>query len=262
MVKRKITLSVVVPVYNEFGNIQQFHEKLLKTMTKCRSSFEIIYVDDYSTDGTFEWLSQGSIQPTVKVLRKVGDTCKAYSLIQGFNNASGSIFVMIDGDLQYPPEKIPELVQGLKDADVVVAERKDYNDGFLRRLLSKGFRNVFGKMLFGLKTDIQSGMKAFTKEVYQTVQAEPSSPWTFDLEFLYRARQAGYVIKGISITFSARMHGESKINVLRQSTEIGFNALAIKLKKAFYLPISPVDASMRGVGGGHKKKKNINHKTY
>jgi len=82
MVKRKITLSVVVPVYNEFGNIQHFHEKLLKTMTKCRSSFEIIYVDDNSTDGTFEWLSQISINPTVKVIRKNGVQGKAYSLIQ------------------------------------------------------------------------------------------------------------------------------------------------------------------------------------
>ncbi len=261
MVKRKITLSVVVPVYNEFGNIQHFHEKLLKTMTKCRSSFEIIYVDDNSTDGTFEWLSQISINPTVKVIRKNGVQGKAYSLIQGFNNASGSIFVMIDGDLQYPPEKIPELVQGLKDADIVVAEREDYNDGVLRKTLSKGFRTIFGKMLFGLKTDIQSGMKAFTKEVYQTVQTEPSSPWTFDLEFLYRARQAGFVIKGVPITFSERMHGESKINVLRQSMEIGFNALAIKLKKAFYLPILPVDTTMRGAGVGHKKKKYITHTT-
>jgi len=261
MVKRKITLSVVVPVYNEFGNIQQFHEKLLKTMTKCRSAYEIIYVDDHSTDGTYEWLSEVSIQPAVKVLRKSGIKGKAYSLIQGFNNASGSIFVMIDGDLQYPPEKIPELLQGLKDADIVVAERKDYNDGLLRRMMSKGFRNVFGKMLFGLKTDIQSGMKAFTKEVYQTVQTEPTSPWTFDLEFLYRARQAGFVIKGMPITFSARTHGESKINVLGQSMEIGINALRLKLKKAFYLPIRPVDNTMRGAGVGHKKRKYITHTT-
>jgi len=176
MTRRKITLSVVVPVYNEFGNIQQFHQRLLKTLSKCRSGYEIIYVDDYSTDGTYEWLKEVSIEPTVKIIRKSGVKGKAFSLIQGFNAASGTIFVMIDGDLQYPPEKIAELVQGLKDADIVVAERKDYNDGKIRKFLSSGFRTIFGKMLFGLKTDIQSGMKAFTKEVYQTVQCNPRSP--------------------------------------------------------------------------------------
>ncbi len=261
MVKRKITLSVVVPVYNEFGNIAQFHQKLLKTMSNCRSGFEIIYVDDNSTDGTFEWLSKISMQPTVKLLRKEGTKGKAFSLIQGFAAAAGDILVMIDGDLQYPPEKISELVQGLKDADVVVAERKDYHDGKVRRFLSSGFRNVFGKMLFGLNTDIQSGMKAFTREVYETVRNQPRSPWTFDLEFLYRARQAGFVIKGIPITFSARKHGESKVSVISQSAEIGLNALYIKLKRAFYLPIQPENDSMRGAGVGHKKKRYITHTT-
>src|SRR5260221_6785639 len=120
MVKRKMRLSVVIPVYNEFGNIRQFHEKLLKTMSKCRSSYEIIYVDDNSTDGTYEWLSDVALQPTVKLLRKHSAKGKAFSLIQGINHAVGAIFVMIDADLQYPPEKIPELIQGLKDADIVV----------------------------------------------------------------------------------------------------------------------------------------------
>ena len=261
MVKRKITLSVVIPVYNEFGNIAQFHQRLLKTMSKCRSGYEIIYVDDNSTDGTFEWLSEVSMQPTVKLFRKEGTKGKAFSLIQGFAQATGDIFVMIDGDLQYPPEKISELVQGLKDADIVVAERKDYYDGKLRKFMSKGFKHIFGKMLFGLQTDIQSGMKAFTREVYQAVQSQPRSPWTFDLEFLYRARQAGFTIKGMPITFSAREHGESKVGVIGQSAEIGLNALYIKLKRAFYLPIKSEDGTMRGAGVGHKKKRYITHST-
>ncbi|HSX09996.1 MAG TPA: glycosyltransferase [Candidatus Saccharimonadales bacterium] len=261
MVKRKINLSVVVPVYNEIGNIAQFHQKLLHTMSLCRAGFEIIYIDDNSTDGTYEWLQGVAIEPTVKILRKDGIQGKAYSLIQGLNSAVGDILVMIDGDLQYPPEKISELVQGLKEADIVVAERKDYHDSKLRKFLSNGFKTLFGKMLFGLQTDIQSGMKAFTREVYETVKSKPRSAWTFDLEFLYRARQAGFVIKGMPITFSARAHGESKVNTISQSAEIGLNALYIKMKRAFYLPIKPEEDTMRGAGIGHKKRKYITHTT-
>lgn len=254
--------SVVVPVYNEIGNIAQFHAKLINTLQAYKRSYEVIYVDDLSTDGTFEWLKDVSDDKSVKVIRKEGTRGKAYSLIQGFNVAQGDAFVMIDGDLQYPPEKIPEMIDKLSDADIVVAERKKYNDSALRKFLSSGFRTVFGKMMFGLKTDIQSGLKAFTKEVYQTIQFQPVSPWTFDLEFLYRSRQAGYSIKNVSITFAPRLNGESKVNVLNQSLEIGMNALSIKMKqRKLYLPIKPEGNTMRGAGVGYKKRKYITHTT-
>jgi len=261
MTKKKQTISVVVPVYNEFGNIQDFHQELLRTMTKCRSSYEIIYVDDYSNDGTYEWLSSVAVEPIIKVVRKNGIKGKAYSLMEGFNIATGAVLVMIDGDLQYPPEKIPEFIKELTKADIVVANRTDYNDGKLRKILSNGFRTFFGKMLFGLQTDIQSGMKVFTRQVYETVKNQPVSPWTFDLEFLYRARQAGFTIKNIPITFAPRRHGESKINVVGQTLEIGLNALYVKLKRTLSLPIKPEGTTMRGAGIGYKKRKYITHTT-
>lgn len=260
MVRRKQSLSVVVPVYNEIGNIEQFHHKLLQTLEKYHAAYEIIFVDDHSTDGTFEWL-QNVVTPSCKVFRKSGIKGKAYSLVQGFQAATGDILLMIDGDLQYPPEKILDFVKELNHADIIVAERKDYNDGLVRKALSGAFRTVFGKLLFGLSTDIQSGMKAFTREVYETVKSDPSSPWTFDLEFLYRARQAGFTSKSLPITFAPREHGNSKVKVLAQTLEIGLNALSIKLKRVFYLPIQPENGTMRGAGIGHKKKKYITHTT-
>ena len=260
MVKNKQSISIVVPVFNEYGNIKQFHHQLHKTMSRCPAPYEVIYVDDNSTDGTFEWL-ENLPDPHVRVVRKDGIKGKAYSLIQGFSIANGSIFVMIDGDLQYPPEKIPALVKELNEADVAVANREKYEDSSVRKFFSNGFRQVFGKMLFGLNTDIQSGMKAFTREVYETVHTKAMSPWTFDLEFLYRARQAGYTIKNVPITFSSRKHGESKINLLNSVFEIGSNALYIKLKRTFYFSIKPEDESMRGAGLGHRKRKYITHTT-
>ncbi len=261
MSKKLHTISIVVPVYNEIGNVVHFHEKLLKTLDHYNKPFEIIYVDDHSTDGTYEWIKSVSTDSTIKLHRKHGTKGKAYSLIEGFKIASGDTLVMIDGDLQYPPEKIPALIDALNDADIAVANRKDYKDSKVRKLMSSGFRTLFGKMLFGLSTDIQSGLKAFTREVYETVQLQPSSPWTFDLDFLYRAKQAGYTIANVPVTFSPRLQGESKVNVLRQSWEIGWNALGIKFKRAFYLPVLPEPGSMRHAGIGHKKKKYITHTT-
>src|SRR5579872_5633303 len=125
------SISIVVPIFNEIGNIKQFHQQLQKTMSRCLTPYEIIYIDDFSTDGTFEWLESIS-DSSIKVIRKDGVKGKAFSLIQGFKCAAGSVLVMIDGDLQYPPDKIPALVKELKDADVVVANRESYHDTKLR----------------------------------------------------------------------------------------------------------------------------------
>lgn len=257
----KQKISVIVPVYNEIGIIKQFHQELLTALENYKTSFEIIYIDDNSSDGTYEWLQNVAVYSSVIVFKKQGIKGKAYSLLEGFEKASGDVFVMIDGDLQYPPEKIPEMVDELGDADLVIANRKSYNDTKLRKFLSRGFRTVFGKMLFGLKTDIQSGLKVFTREVYNTVKFQPVSPWTFDLEFLYRSQQAGFKIKDVPITFAKRQIGASKMNVMKQSYEIGANALRIKLNNQKHYPIVPENGTMRGAGLTYKKKKYITHTT-
>ena len=255
------TVSVVVPVYNEIEVIKQFHATLLKTLRDLKKSYEIIYVDDNSTDGTYEWLQSVSMENSVIVVRKDGTKGKAYSLIQGFDMAKGDAFVMIDGDLQYPPERIPALLKALEKHDIAVAERKKYKDSMMRKMMSRTFRHLFGKMLFGLKTDIQSGLKAFKREVYELVKFQPYSPWTFDLEFLYRATQAGFSVKNVSIVFAPRLKGQSKINVVKSSAEIGLNALSIKAKGTMHFPIKPEKDSMRGAGIGYKKKKYVTHTT-
>jgi len=265
------TISVVVPVYNEIGNVSDFHNTLTQALTQTRKPFEVIYVDDNSTDGTYEWLqSKKRLSPksiatrhtptyktpkAIRVLRKQGKKGKAYSLLEGFAEAKGSIFVMIDGDMQYPPQAIPEMIAMLakQNVDIVVAKRKDYKDNAIRRTLSTGFQKMFGKILFGLTNDIQSGLKVFKREVYKTVEFEPTSPWTFDLEFLHRAKQAGFVIKDFNITFSERLSGTSKVNVVKTVTEIGLNALAVRFKKLNHFSIpSPDDAGMQGAGMGYK----------
>ncbi len=262
MSRYKHIISVIVPVFNEAGNIKTFHKELKNTLDKGKNRYEIIYIDDHSTDGTFEWLQNNVNNTNTKILQKQGKKGKAFSLIEGFNEASGSVFVMIDGDLQYPPHAILEMLKVVENADIVVANRKDYKDSLVRKVLSNTFRFLFGHALFGLSTDIQSGLKVFTREVFETVKFDPFSPWTFDLEFLYRAKQAGFQIRNINISFSPRMNGNSKVSVVKTSLEIGLNALFVKGKKLTPFSIPAVeDNSMKGAGVGYKKNKYITHTT-
>ena len=244
-------ISIVVPVYNEISIIEKFHKELDSSLLKLKLPYEIIYVDDYSGDGTYEWLERRikgikstrsvkginsaprgifDIKGEVRVLHKIGKKGKAYSLIQGFEIASGTIFVMIDGDLQYPPSAIPGMVKQLDKSDIVVADRIYRQVSFIRSALSWSFRYFFGKLLFSLNCDVQSGLKVFKCDVFEKVKFTPSSAWTFDLEFLQAARIAGFSIVNHKVIFSPRSNGSSKVNLILSIIEIGWNAARVKLK--------------------------------
>lgn len=255
-------ISVVVPVYNEKKNLKNLIVRLKKALEKTKKRCEIIFVDDHSTDGTWEQLLKFLPIYKIRAFQKQGPKGKAFSLVEGFEKARGEILVMIDSDLQYPPEAIPQMVKALKDADIVVANRKAYGDSTFRKILSRTFKFAFGKAIFGLNTDIQSGLKAIKREVFQMVKFQPKSQWTFDLEFLHRANQAGFKISSFDISFNTRKNGSSSINVLKTAWEIGSNALILKTRKTPPFQIPPTHTySMQGAGVAYKKQRFITHST-
>lgn len=264
--RERSKISVVVPVYNEIKVIKIFHETLVENLKVLKRPFEIIYVDDCSNDGTYKWLIKQANnfeeQGVIRVLEKQGRKGKAYSLIQGFDSATGGIFVMIDADLQYPPAAIPAMVSRLLHADIIVADWHYEEISFVRKVVSKTFRYIFGKSLFGLDFDIQSGLKMFRSQVYKTAKFSPSSEWTFDLEFLRRATYAGYSIENFVIPFSSRTKGSSKVDLLPSIWEIGSNALLVRLKNLLPVVIpANVHGTMRGAGIGYKNHRYITHTT-
>ena len=194
-------ISIVVPVYNEEGSIKILVERLCNAFKKHKFKFEIIIVDDNSTDKTASIINLLLADYPVIYKRKEGKRGKAYSLIEGFSHSKFENIGFIDADLQYSPEDLPLMALKLKGSDVVVANRKKYKDSLVRKTLSRVFRIGFGKTLFKLDVDIQSGLKVFKKEVLNSICFAPRSPWTFDLEFLRNAREAGFVIASHDITF-------------------------------------------------------------
>ncbi len=268
--KIKCDISVVVPVFNEIGNVEKFHNKLRETLSKLNRTSEIIYIDDNSTDGTYNYLLQVATKTANKNIfdktkvfayKKKGNKGKSYSLVEGFAKATGEIFVMIDGDLQYPPSAIPDMVKNLEDSDVVVANRKKYKDSIFRKIMSYGFKSFFGNILFGIGSDIQAGLKVFKRKVYEEVSFTPVTPWAFDLEFLYLSKMAGFRISNYNIVFKKRQNGKSNVSI-RQVFELGINALQVRFRKIKPVLIpSSLASEMRGAGIKYKMKKYITHTT-
>jgi cellulose synthase/poly-beta-1,6-N-acetylglucosamine synthase-like glycosyltransferase/glycosyltransferase involved in cell wall biosynthesis/O-antigen/teichoic acid export membrane protein len=260
-VNKPKSLSLVIPVYNELKNVAKLLERISDVFERHDIDFELIFVDDHSTDGTYEYLQRFARSKHVTLLEKKGKPGKSYSLIEGFAVARHEYVGMIDADLQYPPEALPEMIGKLATHDIVVANRKKYKGSPLRRFMSRSFKSFFGNMLFGLSTDIQSGLKVFRKEVVKTILFEPKSGWSFDLEFLHRSREAGYKITDVAITFEERENGNSHVKILKTVYEIGSSALALRLKKIHPQIIKPTNGTMIGAGIGYKKQKYITHTT-
>jgi len=236
--------------------------KLNSSLLDNGFTYEIIFVDDHSKDGTQKKIKTLSTIYPIKLVIKKGLKGKSYSLREGFDEAKYQNIAIIDGDLQYPPEAVGKMAIKLKDIDIIVANRKSYNDSLLRRIFSKTFKIAFGKILFGLDHDIQSGLKVFRSEVPRVIDFAPSSPWTFDLEFLHRAREAGFTIESFPIVFSKRKKGNSKVGAVKAVIEIGTNALRLRAKRIHPQLMPPYYKNkMLGAGIGYKRKKFVTHTT-
>lgn len=256
-------ISVVVPTFNEVKNIEGLLERLDKSFKAHKKTWEVIFVDDNSTDGSWELLTMLKAKYPHTFFRKKGLKGKAYSLIEGFEKAKGEILAMIDGDLQYPPEAIVPMVEAIdKDCDIIVANRKNYKTSKVRWFMSRSFKYVFGNLMFGIGCDIQSGLKVFKKEVFNTIKFHPKTGWTFDLEFLHRAKTAGFLLKALDIDFEARKNGASKISFAKNTIELTTRAILLRAKKIEPVSIAgKIEDSMQGAGHRFGSNKYITHTT-
>ncbi len=255
-------IDVIIPVYNEADNLVSLVGRLDSSFHKANIKYQLLFVDDHSTDKSVRILTTLKKRYPITILTKKGNQGKAFSILEAAQVSTAPYLAMIDADLQYPPEIIPEMLKVAKTGAVVVAKRNDYQETKVRHVLSRGFKWFFGKVLHGLNCDVQSGLKVFPKEVIQRLSIDDVTPWTLDIPLLTTALQLGLPIKEIDITFEKRTKGESKVKLLTSIREIGGQAVSYKLKKRSNLQIAPdVEETMLGAGMYHKGKPFITHTT-
>ncbi|MCT2586340.1 glycosyltransferase family 2 protein, partial [Actinophytocola gossypii] len=170
----------------------------------------------------------GRHHPVIVVVRRNAVSGKGYALLDGFARGLGPIVCMIDADLQYPPEAIPEMVAKIRaGADVVVANRVRHHTGALRRVVSRASYG-FVQALYALDVDVQSGLKVIRREVLDRIHVRPSG-WAIDLDILMSAKATGHQIVGHDIEFDRRRHGETKVRLVRTTWQIARRAIGLKV---------------------------------
>ena len=106
-------ISIIIPVLNEQATVQALIERIAQTAYLYTLTYEIIFVDDHSTDHTREVISKLATKYPIYLYTKKGKRGKKHSLLEGFSHAQYDILCMIDGDLQYPPENLPKMIEYL-----------------------------------------------------------------------------------------------------------------------------------------------------
>ena len=190
------TLSVVMPAYQLADVIEPNISAVFEALSELDP--QVIVVDDGSTDGTFAAIERARGRHAELVSIRLGSNRgKGRALLSGFEASSGANIVFLDADLDLPPDQIPALVAKLSDADIVVGtKRASMASGAypgLRRVLSRIFAFATGGIFRLPVSETQTGLKAFRREVLETVGRNVKiDRYAFDVELLVRAHAAGF----------------------------------------------------------------------
>jgi len=210
---RRQMLSIVSPTYNERENIGLLVERISQVMVGRK--YEIIVVDDNSSDGTAEIAKELSKVYPVKILVRNGKFGLASAILKGFELAQGNIIGVIDADLQHPPEYLLEFVKAIEKDNCDVAIGSRYTNGGAiegwskRRLLTSKIAVLLAKPLVRIVKDPMSGFFFLKRSVIEGVKLNPTG-YKLGLEILVKGNYRK--LKEIPYAFKQRRNGASKLN--------------------------------------------------
>lgn len=170
-------LSVVIPLYNESGSLGLLHQRLSAVLRSLQlASYEVVFVDDGSRDTTFDEVAAlCAIDPTLKAIRFARNFGKEAAMAAGLRAASGNVVVLMDGDLQHPPELIPEMLERWRHGAMMVTavRRSRDTDPWLRRQLSRAFYRFFEKVSEVALAEGGGDFRVFDRAVVDAINSLP-----------------------------------------------------------------------------------------
>ena len=230
--RKGIDISVVVPVYNEEGNLPILIPKLMEVLEGLGKPYEMIFVDDGSTDRSREFLKEKASQhPQIHVLgfrKNCGETAAGAA---GLKEARGEVVVTIDADLQNDPKDIPKMLEYLKEYDMVTGWRQKRDDSWAKRITSKIANAIRNRLSGETVQDSGCTFRAYKRECLQNLTL---------FKGMHRfmptlVKMEGFWVIEIPIAHHPREFGVSKYTTRNRMWRAFVDLLAVKWMKSRHI---------------------------
>ena len=225
-----MTLSVVIPVYNEEENVRLLHEGLRNALEPLDLEYELLFIDDGSTDGTLPILEEIQAKDSKVVVlslrRNFGQTA---AFAAGFDFARGDVIVTMDGDLQNDPLDIPKLLEAIKEHDLVSGWRKKRQDPFFSRRLPSMMANWLISKVTGVKLhDYGCSLKAYRRDVIKNLKLYG------EMHRFIPAVASWYGVRvaEVETVHHPRLRGKSKYGISR-TIKVVLDLITVKFLQSF-----------------------------
>ena len=206
-------LSVIIPIFNEAASLDELHKRLTSVLENTGRSYEILFVDDGSRDGSMDVLRLlHARDPKVRVVRFNRNYGQHAAVLAGMERARGKVIVTLDGDLQNPPEEIPLLLERIEAGhDVVGGWRVSRRDSLIRRCISAAVNRMISATVGIRMRDYGCMLRAYRREVVeQILGCQERSTFVPALANLFAASVAEVAVK-----HETRHHGRSHYGLFR-----------------------------------------------
>lgn len=215
-----VAVSIVVPTYNERDNVGLLIERVDAAMTTAGHQYEIVVVDDDSPDNTWQVAGEYAAGYPVTVIRRPGERSLATAVLRGFDEASADVLVVMDCDLQHPPERLPALLDVFRadeETQLVIgsriAEDGSFGDAGTIQVTQTYVANALSWLLFPetkAVRDVQSGFFVVDRQIVDSAHLAPRG-YKILLELLVMAEYGS--AQEVGYAFDERRNGESNLDI-------------------------------------------------
>ena len=204
-------ISVVIPVFNEEENVAPQAAEIIEALDDYPGGFELIYVDDGSTDNTAAEVEKASSSDErVRLVSMQENKGQVPAMMEGFVQARGDVIVTLDGDRQHDPRDIPALVAGVgAGVDIMCGYRKDRKDPLVGKRLPSLIFNFLLRLMFGVPIhDASCTLRAYRPDAIRSLKL-----YKYAISFIpILAARAGFSVGEMAIRHRPRAAGEAKYN--------------------------------------------------
>lgn len=225
-------LSLVIPAYNEQENIPVLLERVGAALSQTGKSFEVLIVDDGSTDATPRLLEEGMQKyPWLRILRMAKNGGQSAAFEAGFKAARGDVIATIDADLQNDPEEIPRLLPLLDGYDMITGWRKDRHDTGFRRMQTRIANRIRNWLSDETIQDSASSLKLYKRHCVEGLKLFNGMHRFFPT----LVKMRGYSVLETPVKHSQRYAGTAKYGLRNRAFRAFIDLLAVRWMKKRYL---------------------------